>query len=102
MLEICCYAVLHDHRHLKRVVGIRMDTPGRSPGGSEDLFALEVKEWSAELEADLARRRVLHEVLVPGRLVRRHKSDFEFPPPPSGNRHERRAAERARRTRGAR
>lgn len=101
MLETYCYAVLHDHRRLKRIVGIGMDTPGRSPGGSEDLLALEVREWSAELEKSVARRRTLHEVLVPGRLVHHRESAFEFPPQP-GSRHERRAAARGIRKRDAR
>ena len=94
MLETYCYTVLHDDRRLKRVVGIAVDTPGRSPGSSEDLMAVEVTNWSPDLEEDVARRRTLHDVLVPGRLRKRREEGFEFPPATPNSRRQHRAAER--------
>jgi hypothetical protein len=94
MLESYCYAVLQDNRHLRRVVGIATDKPGGPPGGSEDLLALEIAEWTPELEEDVTRRRTKHEVLVEGRIVHRHEEGWEYPPPVYPNRQQRRAAER--------
>ncbi len=94
MLETYCYAVLQDNRQLKRVVGIAMEKPDGSRGRSEDLLAVEVTEWTSELEEDVTRRRSVHEVLVQGRMLRRSAQSWEYPPATLGNRQKRRAAER--------
>ncbi len=93
MLETYCYAVLAENRWLKRVVGIALDTPGRTPGGSEDLLALEVKDWTPELERDISERRSLYSILDPATMKLRHETGWEYPPAPI-SRQQRRAAER--------
>ena len=94
MLETYCYAVLQGNRQIKRVVGIAMDKPDGSRGRSEDLLAVEVTEWTSELDEDVTRRRSVHEVLVQGRMLHRSAQSWEYPPATLGNRQERRAAER--------
>jgi hypothetical protein len=55
MLEAYCLTVLHNHRHLNTVVAIGIDAhssqTGRK-GGSEDLFAMRIDEWTDEMVAN--------------------------------------------------
>ena len=107
-------AVLYDHRHLKRVIGIALDASSRvtgRKGGSEDLMLLERLEWGPEAEREVEELRKTLEVLQPGNVRHGVGGTHEYPvpmyppagqsrrkPPPSGNRRERRAAmSRARR-----
>lgn len=99
MLQSYCLAFLSENRHFKKMVGIAMDAsrPGRK-GGSEDMLAVQVDEWTAELEADVAKARAQYEILQPDRLVTSGLSVQEFPEV-QGSRQQRRAAERAARKR---
>jgi hypothetical protein len=110
-------AVLYDHRHLKRVIGIALDASSRvtgRKGGSEDIMLLERLEWTPEAEREVEELRKNLEVLLPGNVRHSVGGTHEYPVPmypaagqsrrrlpPSGNRRERRAAmSRARRTDG--
>lgn len=104
MLETYCYSVLHEHRNLKRAVGIAMDGSNKTSegrGGSEDLMAIEITEWTDQLSADVQERRKFHEVLVPSRLQYGRHQTQEYPPASEKpTRQQRRAAERqAKKTR---
>jgi hypothetical protein len=99
MLEAYCMAALCDHRHLKRMVGTAVD--GRSIcnqnfGYSEDLMAIEITNWTPDLEQNVAERRALLDILVPERLKRRSRTTQEYPAQHvlGQNRQQRRAAER--------
>jgi len=60
MLESYCLVILHENRNLNTVVAIGMDAhssqTGRK-GGSEDLFAMRVDQWTEELIARQQKRR---------------------------------------------
>lgn len=98
MLQSYCLSFLHDNRQFNKMVGIAMDAsrPGRR-GGSEDMLAVQVEQWTPELEADVAKARSQYEILQPGRLVKSGLSVQEFPEVPQVSRQQRRAAERAAR-----
>ncbi|PKP76481.1 MAG: hypothetical protein CVT81_14490 [Alphaproteobacteria bacterium HGW-Alphaproteobacteria-3] len=104
ILETYCYAALYEHRHLKRVVGIAFDASEKITGrlgGSEDLMAVEVDEWTDELIEEVRQRRELHDVMVPKRMKRREFRTQEFPELHEDvarlTRQQRRAAERQER-----
>lgn len=104
MLQTYCMSFLHDHRQMKRMVGIAMDKPntGRR-GSSEDMVAVEITDWSPELEADVAKSRAQYEILQSSRLVKSNLSVQEFPSVKSPlSRQQRRAAERSARKAGKR
>jgi hypothetical protein len=109
-------AVLYDHRHLKRVIGVALDASSRvtgRKGGSEDLMLLERLEWTPEAEREVEELREKLEVLMPGNVRHSLGGTHEYPVPmhspaglsrrsrpKTGNRRERRAAmSRARRQR---
>jgi hypothetical protein len=99
MLETYCFAFLYEHRNLRRMVGIALDASSRvtgREGGSEDLVAVEVKEWTPELERDVQRRRSLYEILQLDRVRTGHLSMNEYPELREQplNRQQRRAARR--------
>jgi hypothetical protein len=101
--------VLHtfsENRHLRRVVGIAMDASAKvtgRQGGSEDILAMEVPEWTEELEQRARELREQFDVMDPERVERGASSTDEYPDPPlpgipAGlSRQQRRALERARR-----
>lgn len=105
MLRTYGDAVLYDHRHLKRVIGIAIDASPlvtKRKGGSEDLMLLERLEWTPEFEREFKERREKLDILKPERLIKSRISTHEYPVPffgskprqatRSGNRHQRRAA----------
>jgi hypothetical protein len=103
MLEAYCATAMYKRRDLKRMVGVALDASSRvtgRQGGSEDLLALEIEEWTPELEKQVEASRTHYDILDERRLrtARVHYDEFPADPPPSGgNRKERRAA--AKRTR---
>lgn len=99
MLQSYCLSFMSDNRHLKRMVGIAMDKRSAARrGGSEDMVAVEVTDWTSELEADVVKSRAQYEILQEHRLVKSHMSVQEFPAENGGtSRQQRRAAERAAR-----
>ena len=99
MLETYCYSVLYDHRGLKCAVGIAIDASSRVTkrrGGSEDLIAVEVEEWTDELERGVRESRAHYDVLQSHRLrgYTSHIDEYPQPNMPFPNRQQRRAAER--------
>jgi hypothetical protein len=114
MLHTYGEAILYDHRHLKRVIGIALDASSRvtgRKGGSEDLMLLERMEWTPEDEKEVEEMRNKVGVLLPGNVRHGVGGTQEYPVPmyhpagtprrqsaTNGNRRERRAAmSRARR-----
>jgi hypothetical protein len=68
MLETYCYVALYDNRQFKRMVGIAIDASSRMTGrkgGSEDLIAIQIEEWTPELEQQIQERRQQFDVLNP-------------------------------------
>ncbi len=82
MLEAYCLGVLYTNRNLNTVVAIGMDAhssvTGRK-GGSEDLFALRIDEWSAENEAYAVEAMEHYDILRQERLTKQIISRDEFP-----------------------
>src|SRR6185503_14998996 len=51
MLQTYCAAALYDNRNTKRMVGIAIDASSEITGrrgGSEDLMAIEITDWTPE------------------------------------------------------
>ena len=68
MLETYCYVALYENRQFKRMVGVATDASSRMTGrkgGSEDLIAIEIEEWTPELEQQIQERRQWFDVLNP-------------------------------------
>jgi hypothetical protein len=99
MLEAYCSVALSDNRHLHRMVGIAVDASrkvtGRE-GGSEDLIAIEIEDWTPELERDVQERREHFDILNPERIQPMMFGPRSGPQPdaPQLSRQQRRAAER--------
>lgn len=83
MLEAYCWNVLMDNRHLDTAVGIAMDASslhtGRAPGGSEDLMAVHVDEWSNAMIDHAKELRERFDVLRKGRLEQFGGRQYEYP-----------------------
>jgi hypothetical protein len=105
MLHAYCLHALSENRQIKRAVGIAIDASSRvtgRKGGSEDVLALEVREWTPGLEEDLRAAREKFDIMRPERIRRGAASVEEYPAPPelppAGlNRKQRRAWQKARR-----
>jgi hypothetical protein len=82
MLEAYSLVVLHENRHLNTVVAIGMDAhssqTGRK-GGSEDLFAMRIDEWTDELVASALKAKEHYDILRQDRLIKRKLSRDEYP-----------------------
>jgi hypothetical protein len=105
MLETHCLVALHDNRRFKRMVGIALDASscvtGRE-GGSEDLLAIEITEWTPELERRAEESRRHFDVLDARRTRFGRYSFTEYPhvDAPAMSRQQRRAlARKARKQR---
>lgn len=101
MLQTYCLAFLYDNRRYKRMVGVAIDAHrvGRT-GGSEDLVAVQVDEWTSDLVEEVRKSREAYEILQPGRQTTSGLSVQEFPNVEVKlSRQQRRAAERAARKR---
>jgi hypothetical protein len=100
MLEAYCATVLYERRDLRRMVGIALDASSRvtgRSGGSEDLIAFEVDEWSPEFERQVEKSRAQYDILRASRLrtARVHHDEYPSDAQSLGrNRRERRAAEK--------
>jgi len=82
MLEAYCMVLLSQHRHLNTAVGIAFDAHSSQTGrvgGSEDLFAMRIDEWTPKLEAEAARLREAYDILREERLNKQLVSHDEFP-----------------------
>ena len=106
MLHAYCLHIFSQNRQLKRVVGIAMDASSKvtgRQGGSEDIMAIEIQNWSPELEAEAQELSEKFDVMRPERIKRGGISVQEFPEPPRPTtppgltRQQRRAFERQRR-----
>lgn len=82
ILEGYCLALLSDHRELKTAVGIAVDASfaqtGRR-GGSEDLMAIQVDEWTDELTKEIAEAREKFDILKSERLITSSLSADDYP-----------------------
>ncbi|WP_291864774.1 hypothetical protein [Bradyrhizobium sp.] len=84
MLHAYCLFTLSENRQLTRIAGMGF---GASPkvtgrqGGSEDMLALEVHEWTPELEAQVKELREKFDVMDPNRVVKSTMSTDEYPAP---------------------
>jgi hypothetical protein len=82
MLEAYCLVVLHENRRLNTVVAIGIDAhssqTGRK-GGSEDMFAMRIDEWTDELVASALKAKEHYDILREERLVKQNISRDEFP-----------------------
>jgi hypothetical protein len=106
MLHAYCLNALSENRQIKRAIGIAIDASSRvtgRKGGSEDLLALDIEQWTPCLEEDLREARKKFDIMRPDRVKRGVASVEEYPtlpdpPLPAGlSRQQRRAIERARR-----
>jgi hypothetical protein len=107
ILHAYCLHTLYENRGVKRAVGIGIDASSKvtgRKGGSEDMLALEVTQWTPELEQQARDLTEKFDVMKPGRVVRGQTGTDEYPaptpaPPPSRklNRKQRRALESDRR-----
>jgi len=82
MLEAYCLVLLSQHRHLNTAVGIALDAHSSQTGrrgGSEDLYAIRIAEWTPELEAEATRLKEAYDILREERLNKRLVSHDEFP-----------------------
>lgn len=100
MMRAYAQAVLMEHSHLKRVVGVGMEPMGQGGGTSEDNLLMLQQEWSAEARAEHA--KLCESLGIWRSLKPQPYHDNEYPDPaPSrrkgankeGNRKMRRAAE---------
>lgn len=82
MLRSYCVVLLCEQRQLKTVVGIGVDahwTQTGRLGGSEDLMAIQVDEWTDEMLEDVARAKEQYSILLEERLINTHTSHDEYP-----------------------
>jgi hypothetical protein len=90
ILEAYCLVLLSEQRRLKTAVGIAVDASSMKTGrrgGSEDLMAIQVDEWTGQLLTAAAEAKERYDVLRVERLVESHLSGNEYPSVagPSGN-----------------
>jgi hypothetical protein len=82
LLEAYCLVILYENRHLNSVVAIGMDAhssqTGRK-GGSEDLFAMRIDEWTDELVACAVEAKEDYDILRGDRLIKQKLSRNEYP-----------------------
>ncbi|MGJ4970928.1 hypothetical protein ACQR1N_19890 [Bradyrhizobium sp. HKCCYLRH1073] len=81
-LEAYCMNVLQEHRNLKTAVGIAIDASSLQTGqrgGSEDLIAVEVDEWTDELIAETKAKQEKFDVFRKDRLQITEMRRNEYP-----------------------
>ncbi len=81
-LEIYAYALAENFRNLKRVVGIATETRAEiaKGGSSEDLIAIEPREWTAEFLTELAIAKRELNIMQEGNFKHyRSNQEPEFP-----------------------
>jgi hypothetical protein len=82
MLEAYCLVVLSQNRNLNTAVGVALDAHSSQTGrrgGSEDLYAIRIDDWTPELEAEAAQLRDAYDVLREERLNKQLVPYDEFP-----------------------
>jgi hypothetical protein len=82
MLRGYCLNILQSHRNLKRAVGIGIDASSKvtgRTGGSEDFYALEVDQWTPELDEQAEELKKDLRLLEPENVTRGTDSVDEFP-----------------------
>src|SRR5262249_2098778 len=82
ILHAYCLHTLYENRGLKRAVGIGLDASSKvtgRKGGSEDMLALEVTEWTPELEQQARDLRKKFDVMKPERVVKSQIGTDEYP-----------------------
>lgn len=82
MLRSYCVVLLCEQRQLKTVIGVAVDahwTQTGRLGGSEDLMAIQVDEWTNEMLADVAKAKEEYSILLEERLINTHTSHDEYP-----------------------
>lgn len=81
LLQTYCLSVLFEHRDIKTAIGIAFDAAkevtGRQ-GSSEEIMAIEVSEWTDELEKQLVQDRENFGILKPDRKYYNMSTD-EYP-----------------------
>ena len=73
MLEAYCFVLLSEQRQLKTAVGIAIDASSMKTGqvgGSEDLMAIRVDEWTDELLSQVAEVKERYDILRSERLIK--------------------------------
>ncbi|GLH76593.1 preprotein translocase SecA chain [Bradyrhizobium sp. SSBR45G] len=82
ILEAYCLGVLHDNRNLNTVVAIGMDAhssqTGRK-GGSEDMLAMRIDEWTDSLIESALKAKEHYDVLRENRIIKQKFSRDEYP-----------------------
>jgi hypothetical protein len=82
MLDAYCINVLAEHRHLNIAVGIAIDASSLQTGrrgGSEDLMAIQIDEWTDELLVEAAAAQEKFDVLRKERLNLTELRRSEYP-----------------------
>jgi hypothetical protein len=82
MLRGYCLNMLQSHRNVKRAVGIGIDASSKvtgRKGGSEDFYALEVDEWTPELETHAGELKKELGLLKAENVIHGDASVDEFP-----------------------
>jgi hypothetical protein len=82
ILHAYCLRVLHENRTLQRALGVAFDASpkvtGRT-GGSEDILALEVPEWTTVLEEQTRELTKKFDIMDPARVVLSVTGIDEYP-----------------------
>jgi hypothetical protein len=82
MLEAYCYVLLSENRNLHTAVGIAMDAPSSQTGrrgGSEDMFAMRIDNWTDEMLERTAKSKQHYDILQEDRLIKHNILRDEFP-----------------------
>lgn len=82
MLQAYCLALLHKYRDIDVVVGIAMDarwTEKGHEGGSEDLMAVSVDEWTDELVADALKAQETFDIFREDKMQYSHMHATNYP-----------------------
>jgi hypothetical protein len=83
MLHAYCLVLLSERRDLNTAVGVAIDASSAQtgrPGGSEDLIAFRVDEWTDSLVAAAAQAKEDHDILQSSRLITTRAARNEYPP----------------------
>jgi hypothetical protein len=81
-LESYCFVLLSENRSLNTAVGIAMDAHSSQTGrrgGSEDMFAMRIDNWTDEMVAQAAEAKKHYDILQEERLIKHNLSRDEFP-----------------------
>ncbi len=82
MLQAYCYVLLHENRNLRTAVGIAIDASPEQTGrrgGSEDLVAVQINSWTAEMVADVEKAKEHYDILRTTRLKKTQTTSHEYP-----------------------